>query len=256
MIEVRDLRCQRGERQVLRGVSVDIADGEFLAVIGPNGAGKTTFLKCLLRLVPDWTGEVLLDGESLRQLTRRQLARRLAYVPQVPRSDTPYTVREFVLMGRFACHSPLSAPGLSDEKAARRAMEQAGVVELADRSLATLSGGERQKAYIAAALAQEAPVLLLDEPSSQLDPRHRHEVGQLLRRFQAESGITIVLVSHDLNEASLRADRILALRDGSIASLGTPQDIMTEAKLADVFGTPFRLVHHPDSGRPVALPED
>jgi iron complex transport system ATP-binding protein len=97
---------------------------------------------------------------------------------------------------------------------------------------------------------------LLDEPSSQLDPRHRHEVGQLLRRFQAESGITIVLVSHDLNEASLRADRILALRDGSIASLGTPQDIMTEAKLADVFGTPFRLVHHPDSGRPVALPED
>jgi len=256
VIEVRQLVCCRGERQVLQGLSLAIADGEFLAVIGPNGAGKTTFLKCLLQLVPDWEGEILLDGQSIRSLSSRQLARRLAYVPQIPRSDTPYQVREFVLMGRYACHSPLTAPGHADRMAADRALALAGIESLAERSLDTLSGGERQKAYIAAALAQEAPVLLLDEPSSQLDPRHRHEVGLLLRRLQQEQRLTIILISHDLNEASLLADRILALRDGQIARLGTPQEIMTGAELERIFATGFVLVQHPDSGRPVALPEE
>jgi iron complex transport system ATP-binding protein len=256
VIQVRNLRCRRGDRDILRGVSLDIADGEFLAIVGPNGAGKTTFLKCLLDLVPNWQGEILLAGTSLRHMTRRQLAHQLAYVPQIPRADTPYTVREFTLMGRFACHSPLASPGLGDERAAEQAMELAGVDALAERSLATLSGGERQKAYIAAALVQQAPVLLLDEPSSQLDPRHRHEVGQLLRDLRTERGLTVILVSHDLNEASLQADRILALRDGQIASLGTPAETMTPERLASIFATGFVLVDHPTSGRPVALPEE
>jgi len=256
VIEVRDLTCWRGERQILRGLSLTVADGEFLAVIGPNGAGKTTFLKCLLQLVPNWQGEILLAGQSIRDLSTRQLARQLAYVPQIPRSDTPYSVHEFVLMGRYACHSPLTAPGHGDRMAAERALALAGIGDLAERSLDTLSGGERQKAYIAAALAQEAPVLLLDEPSSQLDPRHRHEVGMLLRRLQAEQGLTIILISHDLNEASLLADRILALRDGQVAQLGPPSQIMTSDELGRIFAARFVLVQHPDSGRPVALPEE
>jgi len=140
--------------------------------------------------------------------------------------------------------------------AAERALALAGIGDLAERSLDTLSGGERQKAYIAAALAQEAPVLLLDEPSSQLDPRHRHEVGMLLRRLQAEQGLTIILISHDLNEASLLADRILALRDGQVAQLGPPSQIMTSDELGRIFAARFVLVQHPDSGRPVALPEE
>jgi iron complex transport system ATP-binding protein len=256
MIEVRNLQCQRNGRHILRGVSFTVEDGEFLAIIGPNGAGKTTLLKCLLQLVPGWQGEILLSGISIRTLTPRQLACRLAYVPQIPRSDTPYGVREFVLMGRYARHSPLASPGRSDRLAADRALDLAGVGDLAERTLDTLSGGERQRAYIAAALAQEAPVLLLDEPSSQLDPRHRHEVGLLLRRLQTEQALTIVLVSHDLNEASLRADRILALRDGEVAKLGPPELLMTAEELGSIFSTRFTLVAHPETGRPVALPEE
>ncbi|MDX9979273.1 MAG: ABC transporter ATP-binding protein [Lentisphaeria bacterium] len=256
MIEVRGLACSRNGRRILRGISFTVADGEFLAIIGPNGAGKTTLLKCLLQLVPGWEGDILLSGTPIRSLTSRQLARQLAYVPQIPRSDTPYGVREFVLMGRYACHSPLASPGRSDHLAADRALDLAGIGELAERTLDTLSGGERQRAYIAAALAQEAPVLLHDEPSSQLDPRHRHEVGLLLRRLQTERGLTIVLVSHDLNEASQRADRILALRDGQVARLGPPEQIMTADELGRIFATRFALVPHPRTGRPFALPEE
>src|SRR5881409_3086954 len=238
---------RRARPFALADLSFEIAPGEIVGVIGPNSSGKTT----LIRLLTPASGEIRLEGVPVRRLSRTDLARRVAVVPQGILPQFPFTVGELALMGRYP-HDPgryFESP--RDRSVARAAMEATGVLELADMPLEHLSGGERQRAVIARALAQEPRLLVLDEPTAHLDLRYQVETAALVRRVNRERGVTILLVSHDLNLAAQVSDRLLLLAEGRVARLGTPEDVLDERLLADVYGCDVRVESNPTTGRPV-----
>ena len=246
---------QTEERKVrpfaLADVSVEIAPGEIVGVIGPNSSGKTTLIRLLTRVLEPASGEIRLEGIPVPRLSRTELARRVAVVPQGVLPQFPFTVGELVLMGRYP-HDPsryFESP--RDRSVAREAMEATGVLELADMPLEHLSGGERQRAVIARALAQEPRLLVLDEPTAHLDLRYQVEAAALLRRLNRERGTTVLLVSHDLNLAAEVCDRLLLLNQGRVAALGAPEAVLDEVLLASVFGCAVVVDKNETTRRPV-----
>jgi ABC-type cobalamin/Fe3+-siderophores transport system ATPase subunit len=243
LVEFRDVSfaypapAERRTRPLaLADLSLDISAGEIIGVIGPNSSGKTTLIRLLTRVLEPAVGEIRLEGVPVGRLSRTDLARRLAVVPQGILPQFPFTVGELALMGRYP-HDPgryFESP--RDRAVAREAMAATGVLELADVPLEHLSGGERQRAVIARALAQEPRLLILDEPTAHLDLRYQVEAAALLRRLNGERGMTILLVSHDLNLAAEVCDRLLLLNGGRPAAIGPPEAVLDEALLASVFG--------------------
>lgn len=234
---------RRGRRSPfkLSGLSFLIAPGEILGVIGPNSAGKTTLIRLLSRVLEPVAGEILFQGRPLQTLSRWELARQVAVVPQDAPMAFPYTVEQLVLMGRYP-HAParfFECPG--DLAVARDAMAATGVLELASAVLDDLSGGERQRAVIARALAQEPRLLILDEPTAHLDLYYQAEVAGLLRRLNRERELTILLVSHDLNLAAELSDRLLLLAQGRIRAAGAPEQVLEESVLEAVYGCPVSV---------------
>lgn len=254
ILEIRNFSLCLGKKEILRDVSFNVCRGEYLSIVGPNGAGKTTLLKCIDRLISGGTGLIRAFGRPLESYRQRELARRIAYVPQADARVFPFTVMQFVLMGRYPYLSPFSTVDREGLQAVKEAMEQTGTSGFAERRLDTLSGGERQKVYLAAALAQQADVLLLDEPTTFLDYRHQAEIRDVLARVNGESGVTVVSVTHDLNRAVLDSDRIVALRGGSLAFCGKPVEIMRREVLERIYQTGFLLVEHPQMHFPVIVP--
>jgi iron complex transport system ATP-binding protein len=234
----------------LAGVSFAVAPGEIFGVVGPNSAGKTTLLGLLSKVHEPEAGEVRLGGVSLVRLSRRDLARRVAVVPQDLAVAFPFTVEELCLMGRYP-HGGRLFEGPQDARQAQAAMTLAGVAALAAQTIDTLAGGERQRVLLARALAQEPEVLLLDEPTSHLDLRHQRELVGLLRRLNRERGLTVVFVSHDLTLAAEMADRLLLLVGGRAVQVGTPAEVLSEAVLEPAYGCPVVVDKSPVSGRPV-----
>ena len=235
----------------LADVSFSIAAGEVFGVIGPNSAGKTTLLRLLTRVVAPGRGEVRLQGRPLRQLAHAELARRVAVVPQDAPRPFPFSVEQLVLMGRYP-HGPGRFFESGEDRAlARAAMAATGVLELAALPLEQLSGGERQRAMLARALAQQPLLLVLDEPTSHLDLRYQAETAALIQRVNAERGMTVLLVSHDLNLAAEVCDRLLLLSRGRVACLGTPAEVLRRETLQRVFGCEVSIEVNPASGRPV-----
>ena len=235
----------------LAGVSFAIAEGEVFGVIGPNSAGKTTLLRLLTRVVAAGTGEVRLDGRPIRQLEHAELARQIAVVPQDAPRPFPFSVEQLVLMGRYP-HAPgrfFESDG--DRALATAAMEATGVLHLAALPLEQLSGGERQRAMLARALAQQPRLLVLDEPTSHLDLRYQAETAALLQHLNAERGMTVLLVSHDLNLAAEVCDRLLLLGGGRVARVGPPGAVLQREVLESVFGCAVVVDVNPKSGRPV-----
>lgn len=253
VIAVNELSFEIEGRSILHRVSFRVFRGEYLAIVGPNGAGKTTLLKCLDRLLP-YSGGVELFGQPLAQYRRRDLAKRVGYVPQIDGRTLPLSVEEFVGLGRYPYLHAFAAMSAEDRAAVRRALEDTGMAALADRTIDTLSGGERQKAMIAAALAQGAEVLLLDEPTTFLDYRHQSEIRSVLRRAHRQQGTTILAVTHDVNAAALDADRALALRDGEVVFDGPPRQLMQTELLQAIYHTPVALAPHPRGGMPMVVP--
>ena len=232
-------------------LSFDIAAGEIVGVIGPNSSGKTTVIRLLTRVLEPGSGEIRLEGVSVRRLSRVDLGRRVAVVPQGTLPQFPFTVGELVLMGRYP-HDPgryFESP--RDRTAAREAMEATGVLDLADLPLDNLSGGERQRAVIARALAQEPRLLVLDEPTAHLDLRYQVEAATLLRRLNRELGMSILLVSHDLNLAAEVCDRLLLLNAGRAAAIGSPETVLDDALLASVFGCEVVVDKSETTRRPI-----
>jgi iron complex transport system ATP-binding protein len=222
----------------LSGLSFEMTPGEILGVIGPNSAGKTTLIRVLTKVLEPTGGEIFLGGRSLQSLTRWELAREVAVVPQETPPAFPYTVEQLVLMGRYP-HAPgrfFERP--EDLAIARGAMAATGVLDLAPVALESLSGGERQRAIVARALAQEPRLLILDEPTAHLDLRYQAEVAGLLRRLNRERGVTILLVSHDLNLAAELSNRLLLLAEGRVARVGPPEQVLDESILAAAYGCP------------------
>jgi ABC-type cobalamin/Fe3+-siderophores transport system ATPase subunit len=235
----------------LSDLSLDISAGEIIGVIGPNSSGKTTLIRLLTRVLEPAAGEIRLEGVPVGRLSRTDLARRVAVVPQGLLPQFPFTVGELALMGRYP-HDPgryFESP--RDHAVAHEAMAATGVLELADMPLEHLSGGERQRAVIARALAQEPRLLVLDEPTAHLDLRYQVEAATLLRRLNRERGMTILLVSHDLNLAAEVCDRLLLLNGGRPVAIGAPEAVLDEGLLASVFGCGVVVDKNETTRRPV-----
>jgi len=253
-VAVEDLSIRIGEAEILNEVSLTVGRGEFLTVIGPNGAGKSTLLRCLDALLQPSSGRILIDGRALSEYGRRELARTVSYVPQPDAGPLDYSVRSFVEMGRFPHISAWAALSEADAIAVNNAMELTEVADLAERSMASLSGGEKQRASIAAALAQGGSILLLDEPTSFLDYRHQVQVLDLLDRLHRENGLTVVAVTHDLNSTVASADEVIALKDGGVGFRGRPSELLQAEILSDIYGADFRLIAGGHRGLPMVLP--
>ena len=242
---------RRGRPFALGGLSFEVAEGEILGVLGPNSAGKTTLIRLLTKILAPTRGTIEVDGASIQDLSRAELARRIAVVPQDVPQGLPFTVEHLVLMGRYP-HAPRRFFETAEDLAiARAAMAATGVLDLADTPVRTLSGGERQRVVLARALAQRPRLLILDEPTAHLDLRYQVECVALLRRVNREQGTTVLLVSHDLNLAGELCDRLLLLTDGRIARLGPPEVVLEETLLATVYGCAVAVEKNPATGRPV-----
>jgi iron complex transport system ATP-binding protein len=235
----------------LAGVSFAIEAGEVFGVIGPNSAGKTTLLRLLTRVVAPHRGEVRLDGRPIGRLGHAELARQIAVVPQDTPRPFPFSVEQLVLMGRYPHGPGRYFESDADRVEARAAMAATGVLHLAALPLEQLSGGERQRAMLARALAQQPRLLVLDEPTSHLDLRYQAETAALLQHVNAERGMTVLLVSHDLNLAAEVCDRLLLLGGGRVAHVGTPAEVLRRERLESVFGCAVVVDVSPESGRPV-----
>ncbi len=243
---------------VLKNVSLTIESGEVLGILGPNGSGKSTLLKVLMRILIPQQGRIELFGQSHVAFPQAEISRRVAFVPQETQQAFPFTISEMVLMGRYPHHNRtwgLGWEGSRDRAVAMQAMRDMDVAHLGVRLITNLSGGERQRAVIARALAQEPEILLLDEPTAFLDLHHQLEIARIIRRLNRERGLTVVLVSHDLNLASQYCDRLLLLREGEIVVMGSPEEVIAGESLERVYGCPVLVDRHPQSGRPrVTLP--
>lgn len=244
-VEARGLSFARPGNRVLERVSLRVEPGECVAIVGPNGVGKTTLIQCLAGLLRPQEGEILIGGRPQEELSARERALRLAYVPQADGRSLPFSVQDFVMMGRFAHHGLLGAIQAQDRAAVERAMEDTHLLPLRERPMDRLSGGERQKAFIAAALAQGSPLLLLDEPTTFLDYGHQVSISRLLRSFVGAEGRSILLVTHDLNTAARLAHRILALVEGRVLFEGTPEEFLDPEVLQRIYGTAFLLFQGP-----------
>ncbi|KUL46170.1 iron ABC transporter ATP-binding protein [Streptomyces sp. NRRL F-4489] len=250
-IRVEGLRFGYPGREVLRGVDMAVAGGELVALVGLNGCGKSTLLRLCAGLLRPAAGRVLLDGAEVGGLSRRATARRIALLHQSAPAVPGMTVRQLVRQGRYAVRGPLGMLRDGEDPVCARAMADAGVAAWADRPVEALSGGERQRVRLAMALAQDTRVLLLDEPTTFLDPRHQLEVMATVVRLRAERGLTVVMVLHDIGQAARFADRIVALRDGLVVADGAPEAVVTPRLLADALGVAGRVGQDPEGGWPV-----
>lgn len=238
---------------VLRGVDLAAQAGEVVALIGPNGAGKSTLLRVLAGLLRPDAGTVTIDGADVTTLDRRSIARHVAVVPQVFETLFPFTVREIVALGRTSRLGPLGTLGADDARAVARALDEIGAADLAERRIDRVSGGERQRAVLAMALAQEAGVLLLDEPTAHLDPTHQRGTLERVAALARVRGLAVVAVLHDLNLAAAFASRVVLLADGAVVREGDPRQVITAELVSAVFGPGLRVVAY--DGRPFVIPE-
>jgi iron complex transport system ATP-binding protein len=240
-LSLAGLSVELGGNLVLDRVDAEIALGEWVALIGPNGAGKSTLLRAVTGLVP-YRGTVALDGDEVARLRRRDLARRLAFVPQAPLLPPGMRVGEYVLLGRTPHIGAFGSEGQRDLDVVGRALEQLDLAPLADRQLRTLSGGEQQRAVLARALAQDAPFLLLDEPTASLDLGRQQQALELVAGLREHHELTVLCAMHDLTLAGQYADRLLLLSGGRLVAEGAPAEIATEALISEHYGADVRVI--------------
>nr|WP_245679652.1 ABC transporter ATP-binding protein [Actinomadura hibisca] len=243
-----------GDRLVVDGLSLDLAGAGVTAIIGPNGCGKSTLLRGLGRLLKPRGGQVVLDGDDIARLPSKEVARRMAVLPQAPQAPEGLTVADLVARGRHPHQAWYRQWSAGDEQAVDAALARTDMLEHADRMLDELSGGQRQRVWISMALAQDTGLLLLDEPTTYLDLAHQVEVLELVRRLHEDDGRTVVMVLHDLNLAARYARRLVAMRDGRIVARGAPAEVLTEELLAEVFGLPAKVIEDPVTGAPLVIP--
>ena len=242
------------DHPVVRDVSLSLAPGETVGLIGPNGSGKTTLVRAATRVLRPIAGRVLLDGRDTSHMRPHEIASLVAVVPQDPVLPPAFTALDCVLMGRTPHLRLLESEGPRDIDAARRAMASTDTWRLADRRLGELSGGERQRVVVARALAQETPILLLDEPTAHLDIGHQASVLSLVKGIAATQSKAVLAVVHDLTLAGQYCDRLILLRDGRIAATGSPAEVLEPSLLEDVYGLHVTVFPHPSTGLPVVAP--
>ena len=241
------------QRTIVEDLDLEVPDGSFTVIVGPNACGKSTTLRALARMLKPRGGGVLLDGQLIQRLPSKEVARRLGLLPQTATAPDGITVADLVARGRFPHQRLLRQWSRDDEAAVARAMVATGVDGLAERAVDELSGGQRQRVWLAMVLAQETPILLLDEPTTYLDIAHQIEVLDLCAQLH-EEGRTVVAVLHDLNHACRYATHLVAMRGGRIEAQGAPGDVVDAALVERVFGLPCVVVPDPETGTPLVVP--
>jgi iron complex transport system ATP-binding protein len=254
LIELKNVSFAYGTQPVLRGISLSVREGEMLGIIGPNSSGKSTLLRLLAGVLRPSSGSVTVGGESICNLRRREAAKIVSFVPQETPVSFPFTVFEIVLMGRTPYLSPLSFEKEEDYRIAHEALKETDTYDLRERYLDELSGGERQLVIMARALAQETPVMLLDEPIAFLDIRHQVDIFEIIARLNRERSRTVVIVSHDLNLAALYCNRLVLLGGGGVAADGAPEEVFSSPVLQEVYGVRMTVSAGP-GGRPFVFTE-
>ncbi|MBC2874189.1 MULTISPECIES: ABC transporter ATP-binding protein [Streptomyces] len=253
-LRAEGLTLAYGDRPVVRDLDLDIPEGTVTAVVGPNGCGKSTLLRAFGRLMKPASGSVLLDGRPIHRVPTREVAGLVGLLPQSPVAPEGLSVADLVARGRHPHQTWYRRWSSDDEAAVEEALRATGTYDLAERTLDELSGGQRQRAWIAMALAQRTELLLLDEPTNHLDLAHQIEVLDLVRDLHRTTGRTVVVVLHDLSLAARYADRLVAMKEGRVAALGTPAEVLTEELVEDVFGVRARVRHDEEAGAPVVIP--
>lgn len=254
-LHIKNLHLQIDGKTILESVDLDVACGDFVSIIGPNGAGKTSLLKCITQIHTHTQGSIEVNGQPIQNYSQRELAQQISYVPQAQGRNLPFTVFEFMLMGRYPHLSPFSSVQADDKKLVMDLLETMELDAFSDRSLNTLSGGERQMVFIAAALAQGAKILLLDEPAAFLDYRHQSQVIKRLKQLHEEMEFTIVSVNHDLNTAYMQSSHILALKNGTNHFFDVAEKALEAKRLETLYDTPFLITPHPSGTGIMAIPE-
>lgn len=253
MLEARDVHAGYGSKEVLCGICCAIEKGEFVAVIGPNGSGKSTLVKCLTGFLSPKDGTILLEGKNIKSWKSKERARKLAVLHQEAGEPLPFFVRDYVELGRYPHHGFSGGSREEDRECISRAIELAGIRRLESRKLTELSGGERQMAYLARALAQNPQVIVLDEPVSHLDIGHTISIMDVMATLK-DSGVAVVAVLHDINLASDYADKIIALKDGKVFAEGPPAQVMNYETVEQLFNTVCVVRENPLSRRPFVYP--
>lgn len=253
MLEIRDLTCGYNSRFLLREINLRVSWGELLGVIGPNGSGKTTLLRAITRVLRPIKGKILLEGKDIWHVDLREFARRVAVVSQDAQVGF-MKVQDYVLLGRTPHYRKFQfLETRKDLKIAQRAMSLTNILHLKDRFICDMSGGERQLAIVARALAQEPELLLLDEPVAHLDIAHQIAVLELVRRLNRKLGLTVVIVLHELNLASEFCHRLLLMSGGRVHKMGTPEEVVTQRLLKEVYGTEVLVKENPVSSKPYVV---
>jgi iron complex transport system ATP-binding protein len=250
MMDVHSISFRYQKDWVLQDISFQVGRGEFIGVIGPNGSGKTTLLKILYRLLSPQQGEVLFELVPLKRMSRIDIAKRIAVVAQETYPLFPFRVIEIVLMGRSPYLGYLMFESERDLEIAKKAMEWTEILSFSERPIDELSGGERKRVFIARALAQEPEVILLDEPTANLDIHHQIEFLDLILSLNRERGLTIIMATHDMNLASEFCDRLILLREGRIYKMGAPKEVITQETIETVYGCEVWVDQNPVSGMP------
>ncbi len=245
----------RRDDPVIRGITLSLQEGEFLGLIGPNGCGKSTLIRAVSGVLPLSEGSVRLDGEPLSGLSRKEIARNIAVLPQDTSCPFPFSVREIVNMGRYPHMARFQGMGPADEEIVEESLALTDTLALEGRRITALSGGERQRVMVARALAQRPRLLLLDEPTSHLDINHQVEVFDLLQQLNREHGLTLICVTHDLNYAAEYCDRLLLVSDGAACSCGPPEEVVTAEAIARVYGVDVAVELCGSEGRPRVTPQ-
>lgn len=254
MLQVEGLCVNYGDRPVLKNIGFQVQPGKILSLIGPNGGGKTTLIRAISGVVPLCAGRVCVEGSDLSRMTTAERARRLAVVPQARNLPPAFTGWELVALGRTPHLNWLGQISPKDEERVRFALERARAQDLADRRVGDLSGGEQQRLLLARALAQEAPLLLLDEPTTHLDLQYQIGLLDEVQRLAQQDGITVVVALHDLNLVSRYSDQVVLLVNGQLRAAGTPEAVLNPELLGEVYHLPLQVLNNTASGKPVILP--
>ena len=253
MLSIKKLTITYGKTDVVRDVSLEVVPGEIVALIGPNGAGKTSLVRGVSGVIKIANGEITFDGLELKHLSAPERARVLAVVPQVSYVGGAFTVEQAIMMGRTAYMSWLGKPSDEDSYHVEQAMQQTKTKELANRRIATLSGGEQQRVMLARALAQNTPLLVLDEPTNHLDLRHQGTILSLVKEQAAHRDLAVLMVLHDLNLVSMFADKAALMVDGKIIAFGAPKDVLRTEIVNQAYQSDVEVIFHPKTNIPIIL---